>query len=168
MADLKVVIIGIVIFISLLGLIILSANIHIHQINAENTIVEATQTFLDTVSDRGSLTWRDYDQLVTALNSTGGTFEITVTIQRMFAIPDSSPLSPNYVPPDPADPQPIQYGFTRDYRPIYGFSSKEGSFSRIREAEHECPLCGEGCLDITHDQRRVVVGTGTIFMRRHD
>ena len=145
MADLKTIIIGIFIFVSLLGLIILSANIHTHQINSENTIIEAKQEFLDTVTDRGAITWADYDKLVTALSSTGGTFNIIITVQRMFAIPDNSPLSPAG-----ENPAAIMGGFTRDYRPIYGLSTRDGSFDRL-----QLPYNAE-------------TGEGTIFMRRHD
>ena len=138
MADLKVVIIGVVIFVTLLGLIILSANIHTHQIASENIITEAKQEFLDTVTDRGAITWHDYDNLVTSLASTGGTFDVTVTVQRMFSIPDSSALSPNHSTWDG-----VTYGFTRDYRPIHGISSKDGSWDALQ-------------------------WDGTIYIRRHD
>ena len=145
MADIKVAIIGLTIFVTLLGLIILSSNIHTHQIASENIIIEAKQEFLDTVTDRGAITWGDYDNLVTGLTATGGTFEIFVTVNRMFAIPDSSPLSPNYPPTGG-----IMGGFTRDYRPIHGLSTRDGSWNR---------------LQLPHNAED---GEGTIFMRRHD
>ena len=152
MADLKVVVIGIVIFVSLLGLIILSANIHTHQIASENAIVEAKQEFLDTVTDRGAITWHDYDNLITALSATGGTFEVSVVVNRMFAIPDRSPLSPQ-TPTYEWDPiagvnRPV-YGFIRDYRPIHGVSTRDGSWNRLQLNPAD-------------------PDSGTIFMRRHD
>ena len=146
MADIKVAIIGVVIFVSLLGLIILSANIHTHQIASENLIIEAKQEFLDTVTDRGALTWGDYDNLVTSLAATGGSFDIIAIVQRMFAIPDTSPLSPNYTPG--TSPDMMVGGFTRDYRPIHGLSSRDGSWNNLRANDAD-----EG---------------GTIFLRRHD
>ena len=146
MADIKVVTIGVVIFVSLLGLIILSSNIHTHQIASENIIIESKQAFLDTVTDRGAITWEDYDQLITSLAATGGTFDVFVTVNRMFAIPDTSPLSPQYPPPGGL----MVGGFTRDYRPIHGVSTRDGSWNRLRLPNN--PVTGEG----------------TIFMRRHD
>jgi len=174
MADLKVIIIGVFVFVSLFGLIILSSNMHTHMIVSENTIIESLQEFLDTVTDRGAITWNDYDNLVTSLASTGGTFDVFVTVHRMFAIPDTSPLSPNFNPTPPAGQ--MVGGFTRDYRPIHGVSTRDGSWNLLIErlylhpghpqwieATH-LPLFN---ISPTHPELHIV-GTGSIFMRRHD
>ena len=142
MADLKVIVIGIIIMVTLFGLIIMSANIHTHQIASENIIIEAKQTFLDTVTDRGAIVWNDYDSLITRLAATGGTFEVYVTVHRMFAIPDTSPLSPVFG----IAPAGQEIGFTRDYRPVHGLSTRDGSFTAINP----------------------MAGGEAVFLRRHD
>jgi hypothetical protein len=112
----------------IVGFIIFSQWINTRAVESEQTITEATQTFLDTVTDRGALTRRDFDMLMANLGATGGTFDVTVIVERMFAIPNTSPLSPLY---DPSAVVPSD--FVRDYRHIHGFSTRDGSFASLTE-----------------------------------
>lgn len=142
MQDLGTAIISIVLFVILLSSILFSGSIQKTQIVTENIIIESTQEFMDTVTDRGSITWGDYDKLVKSLSSTGGTFDLFVTVNRMYSIPDSSPLSPQIGSTD--------NGFVKDYRPVYGLSTRDGSWLR---------------LDNDYD---ISTGEGPLFLRRHD
>lgn len=84
----------------------------IHNEAVEKTLIfdQAVKTFLDTITDKGALSERDYSVLVNHLGRTGGAFDITVTVERMYAVPDASG------------------GFVQDYRPAYAFSSRLGDF----------------------------------------
>jgi len=93
----------------------------------EIIITEATQAFLDTVTDRGRITQADYDRLQQRLASTGGTFEIEIQVQRLTVISSNSPLAE--APAGLANPN--SFFVTRQFRPIHFFSTQAGTFQGI-------------------------------------
>jgi len=131
----------------LTGYIIFSQYINTRAVESEQMITEAMQTFLDTVTDRGAITKRDYDQLMVSLGATGGTFNVTVIAQRMFAIPNSSPLTPGGSAPIGAPAE-----FTRDYRPIHGWSTADGSFAELEGPDGAIFFRRHDLLSVTLDQ----------------
>lgn len=79
-------------------------------IKSETIVSNAVEAFLDTVGDSGAFNYKDYVVLVNQLNSTGGTFDISINTTRLYPIPDES--------------QPG--AFYMDYRPAYGWHSSQG------------------------------------------
>lgn len=87
-----------------------SSYIHKEAIEKELILTESMKTFLDTVSDKGALSARDYSVLVNDLGRTGASYKITVTTERLYDIPDKN------------------NGFVKDYRPLGAYSSDIGNF----------------------------------------
>ena len=80
--------------------------------SSEATIQNAAQAFLDKAADSGAVTAKDYTALMTELMSTGGTFKISITVDRLYPIPD---------PDEPGS-------YIMDYRAVYGWHSDQGGF----------------------------------------
>lgn len=80
---------------------------------SEATITNAAEAFLDKVADSGAISSKDYTNLMSQLMATGGTFNINITVSRLYPIPD-----------------PHESGsYIMDYRPAYGWNSTQGGFS---------------------------------------
>lgn len=97
--------------------VIYSTYVHQQMTEKELMIEEACKSYLDIVSDKGAVTSRDYDIFLTKLGATGASYKVSLTVKRLYAIPTTSPLSWG-----------TDSGFTKDYRPAYGFSSDEANF----------------------------------------
>lgn len=81
-------------------------------ISSEAVIANASEAFLDKVADSGAITSKDWTRLSTELMKTGGTFNITLTVSRLYPIPD-----------------PVEDGsYVLDFRPAYGWTSTKGGF----------------------------------------
>jgi len=96
------------------------------QEHAETQINEAMHTFIETVVDRGALHQNDVDLLLGQLVGTGGTFEFSIVVNRLFPIPHTSPLNPHFNTAGAS-------GFVMDFRPIHGFSTMDGSLHTLDE-----------------------------------
>ena len=96
---------------------------------SEVVIDNATRAFLDKVADSGAITAKDYTSLISSLQSTGGTFNVNITVTRLYPIP-----------------YPHEGGnYYLDYRPAYGWLSTRGGFSADYkdpnwQAEHGSPV----------------------------
>lgn len=96
---------------------------------SEVVIDNATRAFLDKVADSGAITAKDYTTLVSSLQSTGGTFNVNITVTRLYPIPDPHEEGNYYL----------------DYRPAYGWLSTRGGFPNDYkdpnwQAEHGSPV----------------------------
>jgi hypothetical protein len=95
----------------------------------ELRMTESVQAFLDIVTDRGRITQADYDRLQQSLASTGGTFTVEVQVQRLTTISSDSPLA--------EAPEGLAAGgffITRQFRPVYFFSTRAGTFQGLNVA----------------------------------
>lgn len=81
-------------------------------LKSENTIANAAEAFLDKAADSGAITAKDYVSLLNELMSTGGTFRVTITVDRLYPVPDKT--------------EPGSY--VMDYLAAYGWSSDKGGF----------------------------------------
>jgi hypothetical protein len=79
--------------------------IHQEAVRTELQINEACKTYLDTVTDKGAITNHDYMIFLDDLGKAGGGFEISMTVNRLYAVPDDD------------------LGYTNEYLPAYAFSS---------------------------------------------
>lgn len=104
--------IALVIAVFFINYINISNQVKQSALKSEATIANASEAFLDTVADSGGITAKDYTSLLTKLMSTGGTFNVTITVNRLYPIPD----------PDEAG------SYVLDYRPAYGWSTAKGGF----------------------------------------
>ena len=80
----------------------------------ETLIANAAEAFLDKTVDSGAVTHKDYFTFITQLQSTGGTFEVDITVSRILPVPDET--------------EPGSY--TMEYVPSYGWSSDLGGVQK--------------------------------------
>lgn len=81
---------------------------------SEMIIKNASEAFIDKVIDTGAINHKDYLGLMTQLNATGGTFSVTINVDRLYPVP---------VENEPGN-------FVMDYRPAYGFHSDQGGVTK--------------------------------------
>lgn len=104
--------IAITITVFVINYISASSDVRQASLKSEATIANAAEAFLDKVADSGAVTAKDYTSLMTQLMSTGGTFNISMTVTRLYPIPD-----------------PAEAGsYVLDYRPAYGWTTSKGGF----------------------------------------
>lgn len=82
-------------------------------IKSEVNIKNAAESFLDMASDKGAITSKDYVGLQNQLMATGGAFDISITVTRLY--------------PVPVKEEPEQYQL--EYRPAYGWSTSKGGMA---------------------------------------
>jgi hypothetical protein len=90
-----------------------SAQVKKQASQSETLINNAAASFLDKVGDSGAITSKNYTQLQTQLMNTGGAFSVTITVTRLYPVPD----------PNTAN------SYVMDYRPAYGWTSDQGGIS---------------------------------------
>lgn len=82
-------------------------------LKSELTVTNALESFLDIVADKGAVTSKDYTTLLNQLNSTGATYEVTISVSRLL--------------PTPSDAEPGSYEM--EYFPAYGWKSSQGGLT---------------------------------------
>lgn len=83
-------------------------------IKSEVSIKNASESFLDIVADKGAITAKDYVSLQNKLMSTGGAFDISITVTRLY--------------PVPVKDEDGQYSL--EYKPAYGWSTAKGGIPK--------------------------------------
>lgn len=105
-------VIAVILTVYFINYINVSSDVRQAAIETETNIANAAEAFLDKVADSGAVTAKDYTGLMTQLMATGGTFNISMTVTRLYPIPD-----------------PAEAGsYVLDYRPAYGWTTTKGGF----------------------------------------
>lgn len=104
--------IGITLITIFLNFTSISTQVKQSALKSEATIANSAEAFLDKVADSGAITAKDYTALMAELMSTGGTFNINITVTRLYPIPD------------PSEPG----SYIMDYKPAYGWTTSNGGF----------------------------------------
>ena len=100
--------------------VITLSQIHYTATQAEQDINEHLQAFVDRIADAGFIVPDDYNRLLQSLGVSGGSFSLTLTVERLL--------------PVPIDPQAVLTSgqeWVRQYHLVHSLNSQDGSFATM-------------------------------------
>jgi len=101
--------------------VITISQVHYTGTHAERDINETMQEFMDRIADAGFIIPDDYDRLLQALGVTGGTFSLTLTVERLLPVPNATP--------NPGLEGGIDWH--RRYHLVHSLGTQDGSFAQL-------------------------------------